>query len=53
MARINKTESGVEAAAVPALPAKGSTMVDASERVLGGGVDDKGQLGSRITPHVL
>lgn len=55
MARINKTESGVEAPAVP--PTKDFVVVGILEevdwgRVVGGGVD-KGQVGSRITPHVL
>ena len=57
MARINKTESGVEATAVPKLPTKGSVVVGILEevdwgRVVGGGVD-KGQVGSRITSQVL
>ena len=62
MARINKTESGVEAPAAPKLPTKGFVVVGILEevdwgRVVGGGVVgggvDKGQVGSRITPHVL
>ena len=57
MARINKTESGVEAPAEPKPPTKGSMAVGILEevdwgRVVGGGVD-KGQVGSRITPQVL